>query len=94
MRWRLLPAAAGALALSFAVTGCVSKSDMDKMWETGYSVTVGGTTTSYTGLRPWLIHLATAVCQLESKSPGPLDEAKRQCPSGAESQPIPKYPPK
>jgi hypothetical protein len=94
MRWKLLPVAVCALCLGFTAA-CVSKSDMEKDWDTGYTATQNGQTVHYQGMRPFVIHLAVAVCQLESKQPaGSLDETRRQCPGGTEGTPPPPYPPK
>jgi hypothetical protein len=95
MRWKLLPVAACAVCLGLTAA-CVSKSDMEKMWDTGYTgKDATGHDVPYQGMRPFVIHLAVAVCQLESKQPaGSLDDTKSQCPGGTEGSTPPPYPPK
>ena len=97
MRWKLLPVAVCALGLSLTAA-CVSKSDMELMWDGG-NVTVGGATKHIQGMQPYVLHMSTAVCQLEEKynahnPTDKLDETKRQCPGGGEGTPPPPYPPK
>ena len=47
-----------------------------------------------TNLPEYLNVLATAICQLEVKNPGGLDQAKRICPGGpGDVKPAPTYPP-
>ena len=95
MRWKLLPVVACAVFLGFTAA-CVSKSDMKKMWETGYTETgPNAQAVPHQGMRPFVMRLATAVCQLETKAPaGSLDENKRICPDGTEGASPPPYPPK
>lgn len=102
MRWKLLPVAACAVCLGFTAA-CVSKSDMEKMWDSPpYTVSVtdatGTHSVTYQGIRPFVRKLAQAVCQLEDKAPaGSLDPNKRQCPTGSggpEGSSPPPYPPK
>lgn len=99
MRWKLVPVAVCALGLS-AAAACnyVSKDDMELMWDGG-SYTEGGSPHQVTGMRPYVVRIAGAVCQLESRyntehPTNLLDETKRQCPGGPETQPPPPYPPK
>ena len=95
MRWRLLPATLVTSALVLAASGCdyVTQDDMKKVWQDGYRDAAG---TQHAGLHPYLVRLATAVCQLEAKATvsSALDDNMRQCPGGGpEIAPPPKYPP-
>lgn len=102
MTSRKFPAWLSVLGVGLAASACcpcagdfVTKAEMKKVWMDGYAAVEGGTTVTYPGLRPWLIHLSDAVCQLESRGTfsTPLTEAKRQCPGTGGETPPPKYPP-
>jgi len=102
MTYRQFPALLTVLGIGLAAASCckctnggdyVTKSDMMKIWEDGYTPSGGGSPVP--GLRPFLIRLADAVCQIESRGTysTPLTDAKKQCPGGGGGTPPPKYPP-
>lgn len=106
MTGRQFPALLSVLGIGLAASACcccsnanggdyVTKAEMNKVWMDGYTAIEGGQTIHYPGLRPYLLHLSDAVCQIEARGTfaTPLTEAKKQCPGGGGGTPPPKYPP-
>jgi len=103
MTSRRFPAFVSVLVVGLAASACcncktddfVSKSEMKKIWMDGYTATENGQTIVYPGLRPYLLHLSDALCQIEARGTysTPLTDVKKQCPTGGGGTPPPKYPP-
>ena len=107
MTYRGFPALLSVVVAGLAASGCcqcntgdfVTKSEMKKIWMDGYTAVENGQTITYPGLRPYLLHLSDAVCQIESRGTysTALTDVKKQCPAigggGGGGTPPPKYPP-